>query len=332
MSDSELPTTDPQQVPIRPPVAPQATKETNPVRSRSTTSLLAHRRSVLRLTAVALAGAGCLATVAAPAAAKPAAKRVAASQAAQAYNEANLRMAATAIEQQAVAIGAMPRIKYPNKPAKGLLAGVAALTRAARKADPSGAITDTRAVMGPVPQAVLAATKHAKHHHVAATHTLQPFQHGIADAGASGTGLNAKHDGSRPALLQQADGVFVQPHLQPLSHPTVGEEAIRTALGQLGKPYVWAAAGPSSFDCSGLTQWAYAHAGVPLAHYTGDQWNEGKLVPHRDLLPGDLVLFGSTIDHVGIYLGAGWMINAPYTGQYVDVMPVFSGVNGVVRP
>src|SRR6202042_780714 len=102
--------------------------------------------------------------------------------------------------------------------------------------------------------------------------------------------------------------------------------ALREALSKLGQPYVWAAGGPNTFDCSGLMQWAYAHAGRWLTHFSGDQWNEGRLIPPRDILPGDLILFeyrhSTTIHHVGMYLGAGWMVNAPFTGQYVDVVQV----------
>jgi cell wall-associated NlpC family hydrolase len=108
--------------------------------------------------------------------------------------------------------------------------------------------------------------------------------------------------------------------------------AIRAALSRLGQPYVWAAAGPGTFDCSGLVRWAYGQAGLSLVHYTGTQWDQGRLVAPRDVLPGDLILFYRALSHVGIYLGAGWMLNAPYTGQYVSVMPVHGEVAGIVRP
>ena len=108
--------------------------------------------------------------------------------------------------------------------------------------------------------------------------------------------------------------------------------AVRSALKELGQPYVWAAAGPTTFDCSGLVQWAYAHAGLSLAAFTGYEWNEGRMIPGRDILPGDLILFGDPTFHVGMYLGAGWMVNAPYTSQYVNVVPVPGRVAGVIRP
>jgi cell wall-associated NlpC family hydrolase len=170
------------------------------------------------------------------------------------------------------------------------------------------------------------------HGRVAATHTLRLFRHGVAVGGSAGWGMSAHHGDARPARLQRADGVYVHPHLPALHHPTIAAEAIRQALHKLGSPYVWAAAGPITFDCSGLVRWAFGHAGIALTHFTGSQWNEGRLIPPADVLPGDLLLFGSTLHHIGIYLGAGWMVNAPYTGHYVDVVPVPHGVAGIVRP
>jgi cell wall-associated NlpC family hydrolase len=99
--------------------------------------------------------------------------------------------------------------------------------------------------------------------------------------------------------------------------------ALSDAESQIGKPYQWAATGPSTFDCSGLTMWAYDQVGVHLEHWTHDQWNEGAHVARADLRAGDLVFFAlstsdpSTIHHVGMYVGNGQMVDAPYTG--VDV-------------
>jgi cell wall-associated NlpC family hydrolase len=104
------------------------------------------------------------------------------------------------------------------------------------------------------------------------------------------------------------------------AHPVLRAEiAVRSALEQLGSPYVWDAAGPDTFDCSGLTLWAWGHAGVSLEHYTRTQVMQGHRVEPNELLPGDLVLFGATLHHVGMYLGAGFMIDAPDTGQYVKI-------------
>ncbi len=99
--------------------------------------------------------------------------------------------------------------------------------------------------------------------------------------------------------------------------------AIAFARAQMGKPYVWAADGPDSFDCSGLTMRAWEAGGVALPHYSVAQFAQAKKIPATQARPGDLVFFGSdptdagSIYHVGLYLGAGLMIEAPYTGSWV---------------
>ena len=95
--------------------------------------------------------------------------------------------------------------------------------------------------------------------------------------------------------------------------------AVRVALEQLGKPYIWAAAGPDAFDCSGLTMFAYAHAGILLGHYTGTQIQQGRPVTPAQLVPGDLIFFGNPIHHVGMYIGGGQMVHAPHTGDVVQI-------------
>ncbi|WP_322760573.1 C40 family peptidase [Frankia sp. Cr2] len=109
--------------------------------------------------------------------------------------------------------------------------------------------------------------------------------------------------------------------------------AVAEARAQLGKPYMWAAAGPNAFDCSGLTQWVWSKAGVALSHYTGAQWNEGRQVSTAELIPGDLLFFGTDLHHVGIYIGAGKMIDAPHTGTVVRLEDVWwPRLAGAVRP
>jgi cell wall-associated NlpC family hydrolase len=121
---------------------------------------------------------------------------------------------------------------------------------------------------------------------------------------------------------------------------TQGDIAANWALTQLGKPYQWGAAGPDSYDCSGLTMEAWAHAGVQLLHYTGYQWEEGPHVPLNDLQRGDLLFYATdtsdpaTIHHVGIYIGNGMMVDAPYTGAFVRIDSIYQpgGLIGAVRP
>ncbi|MFI7025331.1 NlpC/P60 family protein [Micromonospora sp. NPDC049900] len=109
--------------------------------------------------------------------------------------------------------------------------------------------------------------------------------------------------------------------------------AIRTACAQVGKPYVWGATGPNSFDCSGLTQYAYKAAGIYLTHFTGAQWREGKAISRADARPGDLVFFRSDVSHVGIYLGNNTMVHAARAGVPVNVSPITTmPVAGFRRP
>jgi peptidoglycan DL-endopeptidase CwlO len=107
------------------------------------------------------------------------------------------------------------------------------------------------------------------------------------------------------------------------------EQAVKFALAQVGKPYSWGAAGPYSYDCSGLTMASWAHAGVSLPHSAAEQYNYGTHVPLSALLPGDLIFFYQPIGHVTIYIGNGMMVSAPTEGQNVSVVPL-SAFNGSI--
>jgi cell wall-associated NlpC family hydrolase len=99
-----------------------------------------------------------------------------------------------------------------------------------------------------------------------------------------------------------------------------GAAAVRAAESQIGKPYVWGAAGPSSYDCSGLTMWAYNKVGISLPHYTVSQYQAAKSHPSMSQAqPGDLIFFGSDMHHVAMYVGGGKMVEAPYTGANVRI-------------
>jgi cell wall-associated NlpC family hydrolase len=113
-----------------------------------------------------------------------------------------------------------------------------------------------------------------------------------------------------------------------------GEKAVAYAMKKIGCPYVWAADGPNTFDCSGLTMWAYRQVGVSLPHYSREQINYGKRVSRSNLQPGDLVFFGSPIHHVGMYVGGGKFIEAPYSGADVRVTSLSrrSDYAGACRP
>jgi cell wall-associated NlpC family hydrolase len=113
-----------------------------------------------------------------------------------------------------------------------------------------------------------------------------------------------------------------------------GSQAAKKACSLIGKPYIWGAAGPAGYDCSGLTATAWAAVGVTLGHYTGWQWNEGKPVTRAQLRPGDLVFYYDDLHHMGIYVGGGWMVHAPHTGDYVRMAPIDRGmpIAGYRRP
>ncbi|HEV7470017.1 MAG TPA: NlpC/P60 family protein [Pseudonocardia sp.] len=96
-----------------------------------------------------------------------------------------------------------------------------------------------------------------------------------------------------------------------------GAEALALATGKLGKPYVWGAAGPNSFDCSGLVQWAFSQVGKSLPHSSNAQSQLGTPVSMANLQPGDLVFFYSPVSHVGIYAGNGKILNASTSGEPV---------------
>lgn len=122
--------------------------------------------------------------------------------------------------------------------------------------------------------------------------------------------------------------------VRPAPAPNRGAQvAVDAALSQVGKPYQWGAAGPDSYDCSGLTSWAWAHAGVSLPHNSGMQYNATPRVARDDWQPGDLLFFGDPIHHVGMYIGNGQMVEAPYTGSHVRVNSAYrSDYVGAGRP
>ncbi|MER5855783.1 NlpC/P60 family protein [Streptomyces sp900105245] len=112
-----------------------------------------------------------------------------------------------------------------------------------------------------------------------------------------------------------------------------GKKAVAFATAQLGKPYVWGAEGPDSFDCSGLTSQAWAAAGHPVPRTSQEQWKQLRHVDVKDMRPGDLVIYFGDASHVAMYIGDGAIIHAPRPGRSVTVagagsMPIL----GVVRP
>ncbi|MFF2773432.1 C40 family peptidase [Streptomyces sp. NPDC058052] len=118
-----------------------------------------------------------------------------------------------------------------------------------------------------------------------------------------------------------------------LTPSRAGAEALRFAVGQLGKPYVWGAEGPDSYDCSGLTQRAWAAAGRPIPRTSQEQWAELPRVTLGELRPGDLVVYFPGATHVALYLGEGLVVQAPRPGGRVKVSPLAANpLLGAVRP
>ncbi|MEV0185802.1 C40 family peptidase [Streptomyces sp. NPDC050625] len=114
---------------------------------------------------------------------------------------------------------------------------------------------------------------------------------------------------------------------------SAGGAAVAYALRQIGKPYVWGAQGPDSFDCSGLTSQAWAAAGHPIPRTSQEQWRRLPHVRIEDIRPGDLVIYFEDASHVAMYVGKGSIVQAPRPGRTVTLAPIASmQILGVVRP
>jgi cell wall-associated NlpC family hydrolase len=121
-----------------------------------------------------------------------------------------------------------------------------------------------------------------------------------------------------------------------VGHSTQTERVVAFARAQIGRPCVWGAAGPGSYDAPGLTQAAWKAAGVTLPRTTQAQWGAGVQVTLADVQVGDLVFFHDDLGHVGIWSGDGMMIHAPGPGAFIREESVFfagqSAIKGAVRP
>ena len=109
--------------------------------------------------------------------------------------------------------------------------------------------------------------------------------------------------------------------------------AVAAARAAVGSPYAWGSTGPSSFDCSGLTQWAYGRAGVSIPRTSQAQRGSGRQVSLGQAQPGDLVIYRSDASHVGMYVGNGQVVHAPYPGARVRYDPVgMMPISSITRP
>jgi cell wall-associated NlpC family hydrolase len=160
----------------------------------------------------------------------------------------------------------------------------------------------------------------------AAQHTLDDVSARQADLTAQIADYQSQYDALTAVQQQQVVAVHAGPVLQApatvVASSEAAQTAVDTAMAQRGDPYVWAAGGPDAFDCSGLTQYAYAAAGISLPHSSAAQARMGTPVSRADLQPGDLVFFYSPVSHVGMYIGSGQMVHAPTAGSPVLVTSV----------
>jgi cell wall-associated NlpC family hydrolase len=132
-------------------------------------------------------------------------------------------------------------------------------------------------------------------------------------------------DRAAPAASRSVDRAASVPAAAasvPASSSGAARAAVDAALAQVGDRYVWAAAGPDAFDCSGLTQFAFAAAGVKLPHSSRAQSGMGTPVPLNALQPGDLLFFYSPVSHVAMYIGNGQMVHASTSSQPVKVASI----------
>src|SRR5579875_3300347 len=224
---------------------------------------------------------------------------------------------------------------FRDQARSSLTARQAAVRRAARLkaavqaavARQLAAVRETRALTARLASALASARTHAQSLAAERQAALAAEAAAQARSAAAGTAASAgPSSGQAPPA--------------PVSGGTAGDIAANWALSQLGKPYQWGGAGPDTYDCSGLTMEAWARAGVRLLHYTGYQWEEGQHVPLGQLQRGDLLFYATdnsdpaTIHHVGIYIGNGEMVDAPYTGADVRIDSIYQPGYpiGAVRP
>lgn len=169
-------------------------------------------------------------------------------------------------------------------------------------------------------------------------HRKQSVQQALAEAHRLLTALPpAQRAGYRPMEGEQRasrDRAAVPPDIPDLPAASGrGALAVAAARQMIGAPYVWGATGPNSFDCSGLMQYAYGRAGVSLPRTSQEQMNAGQRVPLDQARPGDLIIYRGDASHVGMYVGGGQVVHAPYPGARVRYDPVgMMPITAVTRP
>ena len=169
-------------------------------------------------------------------------------------------------------------------------------------------------------QSLAAAMQAAQRSRKAAQDRAAELRHFKTQADAQKTKVEEIYNKLRDKIIKRAPEEIVR--IPSIGGSGKAVQALRAALTKLGDPYVWGAAGPNAFDCSGLTMWAYKQVGINLPHFTGSQWNAGTHVSRSELLPGDLVFFYPDKHHMGMYVGGGKMLHAPRTGDVVRIAPM----------
>jgi cell wall-associated NlpC family hydrolase len=153
---------------------------------------------------------------------------------------------------------------------------------------------------------------------------LATAQHAVADKLTRARHLLNELAPGQAATIASADGSVPHPlTLANIHAPNPrAAKAVAFAFEQLGKPYVWGATGPNTYDCSGLAQAAWAAAGVSIPRTTYSQINAGTRIPESQLEPGDLVFYHRDISHVALYIGGGQIIHAPHPGAPIHIAPL----------
>jgi peptidoglycan DL-endopeptidase CwlO len=157
------------------------------------------------------------------------------------------------------------------------------------------------------------------------------LEQAAAEQAAGGQTAAPRERAARPA---PAPAPVPAPAAALAGGSAAAQTAVSTAMAQIGDPYVWGAGGPNAFDCSGLTQYAYAAAGIRLPHSSRMQSTMGVPVSRSALQPGDLLFFYSPVSHVGMYIGNGQMVHASTSGvpvktASIDSMGSFSGARRI---
>ncbi len=161
-----------------------------------------------------------------------------------------------------------------------------------------------------------------------------PAPSSTPSAGSPSSASSAAASASSSASSSSSASAAEEPAAAAAPASGAAATVVAAAMAQRGKPYVWAAAGPGSFDCSGLTQYAFRAAGITLPHSSRMQFQMGTAVSRSQLQPGDLVFFYSPVTHVGVYIGNGQMVHAPTSGDVVkvadiDVMGSYAGARRI---